>query len=59
GVAHKNWNFPKSHLGKHAFQDIVEKGAVCNFSTWPNESHHGLIRRFYLLQTNRKNVAEQ
>ncbi|KAI5990794.1 hypothetical protein EDC04DRAFT_2614050 [Pisolithus marmoratus] len=24
----KNWNFPKVHLGKHAFMDICEKGAA-------------------------------
>ncbi|KAF9245417.1 hypothetical protein BU15DRAFT_85700 [Melanogaster broomeanus] len=59
GVPRKNWNFPKAHLGKHTFRDILEKGAVRNFSIRPNESHHGPIRRFYLLQTNRKNVAEQ
>ena len=29
----KNWNFPKIHLAKHAFQDIIEKGAVRNYST--------------------------
>jgi hypothetical protein len=55
----KKWNFPKAHLGKHAFEDIREKGAARNFSTRPNESVHGPIRRLYLRQTNRKNVAEQ
>ncbi|KAI5982863.1 hypothetical protein EDD15DRAFT_2179828, partial [Pisolithus albus] len=55
----KNWNFPKVHLGKHAFTDIREKGAARNFSTRPNESHHGPIRKYYLLQTNRKDAAEQ
>ena len=55
----KNWNFPKIHLVKHAFQDIIEKGAVRNYSTRPNESHHGPIRKYYLLQTNRKDEAEQ
>ncbi|KAI6011650.1 hypothetical protein EDC04DRAFT_2871060 [Pisolithus marmoratus] len=55
----KNWNFPKVHLGKHAFTDIREKGAARNFSTWPNESHHRPIRKYYLLQMNRKDVAEQ
>ena len=55
----KNWNFPKIHLAKHAFQDIIEKGAVRNYSTRPNESHHGPIRKYYLRQTNRKDEAEQ
>ncbi|KAI6026051.1 hypothetical protein EDC04DRAFT_2899601 [Pisolithus marmoratus] len=55
----KNWNFPKVHLGKHAFTDICEKHATRNFSTWLNESHHGPIRKYYLLQMNRKDVAKQ
>ncbi|KAF9231017.1 hypothetical protein BU15DRAFT_68692 [Melanogaster broomeanus] len=55
----KSWNFPKAHLGKHAFRDILEKGAARNFSTRPNESVHGPIRHLYLHQTNRKNAAEQ
>ena len=55
----KNWNFPKAHLGKHAFEDIIEKGAVRNYSTRPNESHHSPIRKYYLRQTNRKDMPEQ
>ncbi|KAI6009909.1 hypothetical protein BKA83DRAFT_4133141 [Pisolithus microcarpus] len=55
----KNWDFPKAHLAKHAFQDIIEKGATWNYSTRPNESHHGPIRKYYLCQTNQKDMPEQ
>ncbi|KAF8834126.1 hypothetical protein BDN67DRAFT_992728 [Paxillus ammoniavirescens] len=55
----KNWNFPKAHLSKHTFRDILETGAAQNFSTRPNESVHGPIRHLYLFQTNQKNTAEQ
>ncbi|KAF8123980.1 hypothetical protein EV363DRAFT_1403462 [Boletus edulis] len=55
----KNWNFPKSHLAKHAPEDIRQKGAVHNFSTRPNEKQHGPIRRAYLRQTNRKEASKQ
>ncbi|KIM54645.1 hypothetical protein SCLCIDRAFT_136431, partial [Scleroderma citrinum Foug A] len=47
-TAQKNWNFPKVHLTKHAFQDIIEKGVMQNYSMRPNESHHGPIRQYYL-----------
>ncbi|KAI5996963.1 hypothetical protein EDD15DRAFT_2528643 [Pisolithus albus] len=55
----KNWDFPKAHLAKHAFQDIIEKGVARNYSTRPNESHHRPIRKYYLRQTNRKDMPEQ
>ncbi|KAF8427564.1 hypothetical protein L210DRAFT_3614930 [Boletus edulis BED1] len=54
-----NWNFPKSHLAKHAPEDIRQKGTVRNFSTRPNEKQHGPIRRAYLRQTNRKEASKQ
>ncbi|KAG2033659.1 hypothetical protein BDR03DRAFT_808803, partial [Suillus americanus] len=37
----KNWNFPKKHLISHVFDNIVLKGATCNYSTKPNEKMHG------------------
>ncbi|KAG1899028.1 uncharacterized protein F5891DRAFT_1190206 [Suillus fuscotomentosus] len=55
----KNWNFPKVHALTHAFPDIRAKGAVRNFSTRPNEKQHGPLKRAYLRQTNRKDVANQ
>ncbi|KAG2129743.1 hypothetical protein DEU56DRAFT_872433 [Suillus clintonianus] len=55
----KNWNFPKIHSGKHIFDDIMAKGAARNFSTRPNEKQHGPIKKWYLRQTNRKNIADQ
>ncbi|KAG1797456.1 uncharacterized protein HD556DRAFT_1233350 [Suillus plorans] len=55
----KNWNFPKIHSGKHIFDDIMVKGAARNFSTRPNEKQHGPIKRWYLRQTNRKDIADQ
>jgi len=57
--AQKNWNFLKAHLGKHVFQDIIEKGAAWNYSTRPNESQHGPIWKYYLCQMNRKDMPEQ
>ncbi|KAG2123611.1 hypothetical protein DEU56DRAFT_690592, partial [Suillus clintonianus] len=55
----QNWNFPKIHSGKHIFDDIMAKGAARNFSTRPNEKQHGPIKKWYLRQTNRKNIADQ
>ncbi|KAG1793018.1 hypothetical protein EV424DRAFT_1548534 [Suillus variegatus] len=55
----KNWNFPKVHALTHAFPDIHAKGAAHNFSTQPNEKQHGPLKRAYLRQTNRKDVANQ
>ncbi|KAG1832600.1 hypothetical protein F4604DRAFT_1886959 [Suillus subluteus] len=55
----KNWNFPKMHASKHIFNDIIAKGAARNFSTRPNEKQHGPIKRWYLRQTNREDIASQ
>ncbi|KAG1865546.1 hypothetical protein DFJ58DRAFT_838652 [Suillus subalutaceus] len=57
--ATKNWNFPKVHSMRHIFSDIRAKGAARNFSTRPNEKHHGPIKRAYKLQTNGKDIANQ
>ncbi|KAG1836405.1 hypothetical protein DFJ58DRAFT_719098 [Suillus subalutaceus] len=57
--ATKNWNFPKMHASKHIFDDIITKGAACNFSTRPNKKQHGPIKRWYLRQTNHKDIANQ
>ncbi|KAG1766128.1 hypothetical protein EV702DRAFT_1204296 [Suillus placidus] len=57
--ATKNWNFPKMHASKHIFDNIITKGAACNFSTRPNEKQHGPIKRWYLRQTNRKDITNQ
>ncbi|KAG1846155.1 hypothetical protein C8R48DRAFT_616555, partial [Suillus tomentosus] len=54
-----NWDFPKVHLWKHATRDIQMKGAVCNFSTHPNEKLHGPLKEAYKCQSNRKDVANQ
>ncbi|KAG2092954.1 uncharacterized protein F5147DRAFT_747983 [Suillus discolor] len=37
----KNWNFPKKHMIMHIFDDILAKGATCNYNTKPNEKMHG------------------
>ncbi|XP_006461651.1 hypothetical protein AGABI2DRAFT_70673 [Agaricus bisporus var. bisporus H97] len=55
----KSWNFPKLHLRQHLFDDIVNKGVARNFSTKPNESMHGPIRKSYHRRTNFKNFADQ
>ncbi|KAG1800758.1 uncharacterized protein HD556DRAFT_1430154 [Suillus plorans] len=55
----KNWNFPKVHALTHAFPDIRAKGAARNFSTRPNKKQHGPLKRAYLCQMNRKDVANQ
>ncbi|KAI6100510.1 hypothetical protein F5141DRAFT_1190291 [Pisolithus sp. B1] len=54
-----NWNFPKVHLWQHAVQDIQKKGVVCNYSTWPNEKMHSLLKDAYQDCSNRKDVASQ
>ncbi|KIN99838.1 hypothetical protein M404DRAFT_30103 [Pisolithus tinctorius Marx 270] len=54
-----NWNFPKAHLWKHVTHDIWSKGAVCNYSAWPNEKMHGPLKDAYQDRSNRKDVAGQ
>ncbi|KAI0658337.1 hypothetical protein C8Q70DRAFT_917521 [Cubamyces menziesii] len=55
----KNWNFPKMHTRKHAFDDIEQKGVSRNFNTKPNEKMHGPIKKAYRTRTNRRDVAMQ
>ncbi|KAG0691990.1 hypothetical protein DFH29DRAFT_1009672 [Suillus ampliporus] len=54
-----DWDFPKAHLWKHATRDIHMKGAVCNYSTCPNEKLHGPLKEAYERQSNGKDVADQ
>ncbi|KAG1812984.1 hypothetical protein EV424DRAFT_1326824, partial [Suillus variegatus] len=54
-----NIDFPKMHLWKHTTRAIQIKGAVCNFSTNPNEKLHGPLKEAYEHQSNGKNVANQ
>ncbi|TFY76117.1 hypothetical protein EWM64_g7894 [Hericium alpestre] len=58
-VAEKNWDFPKMHWHLHSFDSIEEKGATRTFNTKPNEKLHGPLRKFYLRQTNKKDVGPQ
>ncbi|KAI6003353.1 hypothetical protein EDC04DRAFT_2871830 [Pisolithus marmoratus] len=43
----------------HTFQCHLEVSPTVAIFTWPNESHHRPIRKYYLLQMNRKDVAKQ
>ncbi|KAJ6473947.1 hypothetical protein DFH09DRAFT_1293679 [Mycena vulgaris] len=52
----KNWNFPKFHARRHAFDDIKNKGASRNFGTKTSESMHGTIRQTYHRLTNFKDI---
>ncbi|KAG1841947.1 hypothetical protein F4604DRAFT_1828380 [Suillus subluteus] len=54
-----DWNFPKTHLWKHARWDIELKGVARNFSTRPNEKLHGPLKSAYLSRSNGKDVAKQ
>ncbi|KAG1785043.1 uncharacterized protein HD556DRAFT_1451136 [Suillus plorans] len=54
-----DWNFPKTHLWKHAQRDIKLKGVACNFSTHPNDKLHGPLKLAYLSQSNGKDIAKQ
>ncbi|KAI6019442.1 hypothetical protein BKA83DRAFT_4127320 [Pisolithus microcarpus] len=55
----EDWNFPKAHLWKHVAHDIQSKGVVCNYSAWPNEKMHGLLKDAYQDCSNGKNIAGQ
>lgn len=55
----KNWNFPKNHTHKHAFDDIRSKGVTRNYNTKPMEQMHGRLRDIYKRRTNFKNVEQQ
>ncbi|KIK35236.1 hypothetical protein CY34DRAFT_17146 [Suillus luteus UH-Slu-Lm8-n1] len=54
-----DWNFPKTHLWKHARRDIESKGVARNYSTRPNEKLHGPLKAAYLSQLNGKDIAKQ
>ncbi|KAJ6518357.1 hypothetical protein DFH09DRAFT_1264672 [Mycena vulgaris] len=54
----KNWNFPKFHARRHAFDDIKNKGASRNFGTKTSESMHGTIRQTYHRLTNFKDLVK-
>ncbi|KAI6000201.1 hypothetical protein F5J12DRAFT_784505 [Pisolithus orientalis] len=54
-----NWNFLKAHLWKHVTHDIQSKGIVCNYSAWPNEKMHGLLKDAYQDHSNGKDIAGQ
>ncbi|KAJ6539999.1 hypothetical protein DFH09DRAFT_929817, partial [Mycena vulgaris] len=55
----KNWNFPKFHACRPAFDDIKNKGASRNFGTKTSESMHGTIRQTYHRLTNFKDKHNQ
>jgi hypothetical protein len=55
----KDWNVPKFHSRRHAFDHIEKKGASRNFGTKTSESMHGAIRKTYLRLTNVKDVTPQ
>ncbi|KAI6035879.1 hypothetical protein EDC04DRAFT_2604787 [Pisolithus marmoratus] len=55
----ENWNFPKAHLWKHVTHDIQSKGAICNYSAWPNEKMHGPLKDAYQDHSNGKDIAGQ
>ncbi|KAI0073150.1 hypothetical protein K474DRAFT_1710969 [Panus rudis PR-1116 ss-1] len=45
--ASKNWEFPKAHTHKHAFNDVRAKGASRNFNSKINEKKHGPLKDAY------------
>lgn len=53
------WNYPKVHLIRHLFEDIVAKGVTKNFTTKTFEKMHGPAKDSYKRRTNFKNVAIQ
>lgn len=55
----KNYNFPKMHNHKHAFDGIRDKGAIHVYSTKLFERLHGALKKWYLLRTNFRNIAPQ
>ncbi|KAJ7695581.1 hypothetical protein B0H14DRAFT_3100500 [Mycena olivaceomarginata] len=58
-LADKNWDFPKSHLHQHLFDDIERKGVTRNYNTKISEPMHRPLRDAYHNQTNFKNVQPQ
>ncbi|EIW78727.1 hypothetical protein CONPUDRAFT_75332 [Coniophora puteana RWD-64-598 SS2] len=57
-ILKKDWNFSKSHYFKHVFEDIQNKGATCNYSTWTNKGVHALLKAAYGCN-NGKGIADQ
>ena len=49
----KSWDFPKIHALQHIFEDIVAKGATCNYNSKPNESLNWPLKKIYTHQFQR------
>ena len=56
---YENFNFPKLHAQQHAFDDILAKRALCNFTTRLFERLHKMFKIWYERRTNFKKVAPQ
>lgn len=55
----KTWDLVKVHLRVHAFDDILNKGATCNYNTKINESLCVPIKASFDAIGNGKNINEQ
>ena len=53
------WNYPKMHLAKHLFNDIVAKGITWNYNTKTFEKMHRPLKASYLQRTNSKDIGGQ
>jgi hypothetical protein len=54
---YENFDFPKLHAQQHAFDNIVAKGVLCNFTTRLFEWLHKPFKIWYEWRTNFKNMA--
>lgn len=56
----KSWDgIIKVHSHIHAIRDIRTKGVLRNMDTKPSEKFNGPLRKWYLMQTNFRNVESQ
>lgn len=55
----KDWGFPKNHMHKHIFDDILAKGVTRGYNTKYNENMHGGLKDSFQWRTNFCEVEEQ
>lgn len=53
----KSWDFPKNHIHKHTYDDILEKGSTKGFNTKYDEAMHGTIKDSYQHRGNFRDPA--
>ncbi|PPQ82862.1 hypothetical protein CVT24_008300 [Panaeolus cyanescens] len=58
GLDSKGWDFPKNHIHRHMFEDIISKGVTKNYNTKYDEAMHTSLKESYQFRGHFRNVAD-